>query len=220
MAKRLARSFDYEGREEVCSRDSRVRLVILAGTSAYFPRFPEQEDPMTSPWSLGRKLPELPLLAYGFVLHFIWEYFQCPLFFVGMAGTTHLQMCLQATVGDVNILLVAFWGTALVSQRHRAWMDASRRWERVTFVGIGVAVTIAYELLATQVWNRWTYSDAMPVLLGVGLVPIAQWLVIPPVVLWLARRRVSLVIAASSLVFANESSLRTIGAHVAIANQF
>ena len=146
-----------------------------------------------TPAPYGRlRLPEIPIVLFGFALNFLWEVIQCPHLFVGMGDMSHaegVRMCLQATLGDVNILLCAFWGTALLSRRHRGWVLEPERWERALFVAIGVGVTVVYELLATQVWDRWTYSEAMPVVFGVGLAPVAQWLVIPPLVLWLLRRQ-------------------------------
>jgi hypothetical protein len=47
------------------------------------------------------------------------------------------------------------------------------------------------ELLSVHVWNRWAYAEAMPVLpwLGLGALPAAQWVVLPPLVTKLASRQ-------------------------------
>ncbi len=52
----------------------------------------------------------------------------------------------------------------------------------------GLLLTIVFELLATKYLDRWQYSDLMPVLpyLEVGLVPLLQWLALPPLSLWLS----------------------------------
>ncbi len=51
---------------------------------------------------------------------------------------------------------------------------------------IGVGLTVVIELLAQHGgWlAAWSYSAAMPVIpgLGVGLVPVLQWIVLPPLV--------------------------------------
>lgn len=158
---------------------------------------------MSSHRSIGARFPEIPIALFALLLNFVWEAFQCPFLFVGMGQLAHasgVQMCLQATIGDMNIMLAAFWMTAFASPRRRSWLVQPRSWERGLFIALGVAITIAYELLATRVWGRWAYSDSMPVLFGVGLAPVAQWLVIPPIVLWLARRRAPLAVAASAAV--------------------
>lgn len=99
-------------------------------------------------------------------------------------------MCLRATVGDVVITMIAFAAVALRSGR--GWIRALRPRAIVAFSGVGVAITVVIEILSTKVWDRWQYSDSMPVvpLLDVGLLPIVQWIVLPPLVAWLAHRQI------------------------------
>lgn len=142
---------------------------------------------------LSERLPEISIVLSGALLNFAWEALQCPTLFAHAGEMSHadgVRMCVRATLGDVNILLAGFWVTALASPRRRRWLLEPRRWEQALFLALGVGVTVVYELLATRVWGRWSYSDAMPVLFGVGLAPVAQWLAIPPMVLRLARLRV------------------------------
>ena len=55
---------------------------------------------------------------------------------------------------------------------------------------MGLLATIALEFINTEILARWTYGSYMPRMpvLGTGLAPIAQWVVIPLVVLWYLRR--------------------------------
>ena len=57
-------------------------------------------------------------------------------------------------------------------------------------LGTGVAYTIFSEWLNIVVRQSWAYSEAMPVvpLIGVGLSPLLQWLVIPGVAMLVVRR--------------------------------
>ena len=57
-------------------------------------------------------------------------------------------------------------------------------------LGAGVAYTIFSEWLNLVVRQSWSYSEAMPVvpLIGVGLSPLLQWLVIPGVAMLVVRR--------------------------------
>jgi hypothetical protein len=61
------------------------------------------------------------------------------------------------------------------------------------FTGLGLAATILFEILATQVWHRWHYSDLMPTIpvLEVGLIPILMWILLPPLILWFVRRQLT-----------------------------
>lgn len=34
--------------------------------------------------------------------------------------------------------------------------------------------------------DRWTYAQALPTILGIGVAPLAQWVVWPPLIVWSA----------------------------------
>lgn len=116
-------------------------------------------------------------------------------FFRGMADQPHwlgVKACTLATLGDAGIALAAFWVTAIVA-RDRSWTLRPNSLDISVFLGVGVVLTILFEALATGVIERWAYSDAMPRLpvIGIGLMPLLQWLVIPPLVLWFVRRQIA-----------------------------
>lgn len=137
--------------------------------------------------------PELNVAVFSFLINLAWEYWQVP-FFRGMADQLHwlgVEACTQATVGDAGIALTAFWVTAFFAKT-RGWIMQPSRSDIAIFIGVGLVATIIFETLATGVLERWVYSDAMPRLpvLGTGLVPVIQWLVIPPLVVWFVRRQI------------------------------
>ena len=80
-----------------------------------------------------------------------------------------------------------------MGNRSRAWFLHSRPRDVVAFTSIGFVITVLMEWLATGPLGRWTYADTMPVvpLLGIGLLPALQWLLLPPLVLWFTRRQLS-----------------------------
>ena len=137
--------------------------------------------------------PEFNLGVFTFLLNLVWEFWQIP-FFVGMADQPHwlgVKICTQSTLGDVAILLVAFWITAIAAHS-RSWILVPRRQDVAIFLGIGIIATALVESVATGPGGRWSYTMAMPRLpiIGTGLLPLLQWLVIPPLVLWFARRQI------------------------------
>lgn len=75
---------------------------------------------------------------------------------------------------------------------NRHWILRPRKFDIGTFIGTGLVATIVFEGLATGVLGRWTYAESMPRLpiLGTGLLPVLQWLLIPPLVLCFVRRQV------------------------------
>ena len=95
---------------------------------------------------------------------------------------------LHCTAGDVLLLLAAFWGVSLAF-RTRDWSGRSGPAAAALFVSLGLAYTAWSELHNTQIVRTWAYSPRMPVILGIGLAPLLQWLTLPPILVAVLRRR-------------------------------
>lgn len=139
--------------------------------------------------------PETNILIFAFLLNYPWEFLQAP-FFEGMPGATHweaVKVCTRATLGDAVIMLIAYWSVA-VAASDRLWFRAPSRIHMLGFIAAGVIITIGIEHFATQsthpAWG-WRYADTMPIVpvLGVGLTPLLQWILLPPLAIWFARRQ-------------------------------
>ena len=137
-------------------------------------------------------LPEFTVLLFAFLLNYPWEFIQAPLF-EGMAGAPHwdaVKTCTRAALGDALIMLTAYWVVAWLGQG-RAWPAGATGRDLVLLVAVGTGITALIEVLALNGWwiTQWRYSAAMPVLpaLGVGLVPLLQWVILPPLVVVLVR---------------------------------
>ena len=144
--------------------------------------------------------PELHISFFAFLLNFVWELMQQPLF-AGFDDFSYYETvlhCTVATFGDVVISLVAFAGACLIT-RSRMWIISMSKLGVATFLAIGLAITIVFELLATGPLNRWEYGDLMPTVpfTGVGAAPVAQWVVLPLLQLWFIRR---LIIGGEALL--------------------
>lgn len=143
----------------------------------------------------GRRLswppPELAIVLFSFLLNYPWEMLQIP-FFAGMMQIAHwegVKQCSRATAGDALISVAAFWAGALAT-RSRQWFTRppARAW--TAYMLTGIAITVLFEEFATGAMGRWEYSTLMPTLpwLGTGLIPLIQWIALPPMMLWLLRR--------------------------------
>ena len=138
-----------------------------------------------SPFQRRLAIAVLALMVWGlnFFLHFFWEMLQVP-YFVGMAEASHFAVvwqCTEAALGDSNIALLAYVGASL-SVRDPLW--PGKAWPARAFgtwLLIGILITLVFEAWATEVGERWSYTEAMPrlPLLGTGILPLLQWLVIP-----------------------------------------
>jgi hypothetical protein len=135
-------------------------------------------------WSF---IPELRFAAWGFAFNALWEGLQTPLYADRSGGALYLiRTRLHCAIGDVLILLGCYWVVALL-WRERRWIATRRLAPRVLFVALGLAYTIASELLHIRFFLTWAYAPEMPRLFGVGLAPIFQWLLIPSVLLFVLR---------------------------------
>lgn len=126
----------------------------------------------------------------SFFLHLTWEMWQVR-FYEGMATANHaaaIWVCTKATFGDANIALFAYL-TAALSVRSISWVRAPTVKSLFFYLAAGLLITVLFEYLATEVLGRWSYDELMPTLplLGTGLLPLAQWIVVPLVSLYATR---------------------------------
>ncbi len=150
----------------------------------------------TSRLAFSQAPAEFKILVLGFLLNLPWELLQMPLY-AGVPDLPHWQaikVCMQATVGDAVILVIAFW-TASIAVRSRNWIEEAALSRRAVLIFIltGIVITFAIETLAQQGrWvQQWQYATVMPLVpgTGVGLSPALQWLVVPAALLWMYARR-------------------------------
>jgi hypothetical protein len=132
-----------------------------------------------------------PLLG---ALNLLWEFAQLPLYMLWEESPRSLiaYAVVHCTLGDVAIGTLALL-IALIATRARtveAW-----RWRQLALFLVipAVGYTALSEWINTIARGSWAYSALMPIVnLGgfeIGLSPLLQWLVIPPVALWLAGRQ-------------------------------
>lgn len=148
--------------------------------------------------------PEFNVFVFAFLLNYPWELLQVPLY-QGMPEAAHwdaIKVCTRATLGDGIIILLAYWGSALLA-RDRWWIARPRLASLLAMVGLGVAITVLLERLAVISDNPnwgWRYAEAMPMvpILGIGLTPLLQWLILPPLVIWFVKRQLAGVVSQDS----------------------
>lgn len=129
------------------------------------------------------------------MLHLAWETAQLPLYALYREATRGqiAYAIAHCTAGDVLIAAGAY-GIASIAVRTTAWPLR----KPLTGTAVAIAAAVAYtgfsEWLNVYVRESWAYSDWMPQVLGIGISPILQWLVVPFLTLvviraWQGRRR-------------------------------
>ena len=99
--------------------------------------------------------------------------------------------CFVASLGDGVLVLLIFGVGWLVLRRHDWFARPGTRGYALLFT-MGLVLAVAVEWVAVHVLQRWTYLPAMPRLpiLDIGIVPILQMLVLPPLIFRVAASRI------------------------------
>jgi len=74
----------------------------------------------------------------------------------------------------------------------RYWLKNPKRKPVITFFVTGLVISLVVEYVARSAASGWRYSAKMPTLVGVGLVPVMMWIVVPLIALGLASRSVAI----------------------------
>jgi len=139
------------------------------------------------------RIPELNIAFFAFLLNFSWEVLQTP-FFVDISDSinTVVWFRFHCTLGDVLICLGSYWLTALIFRNRRWFLNPTAK-SISLFIAFGVAYTVFSEIKNVAIRKLWAYSELMPVIphLHVGLVPIFQWIILPPIVIFITKRQLS-----------------------------
>lgn len=139
-----------------------------------------------------RHLPETRLLALGLPLHLTWESAQLPLYTLWREAEWDyiLYSLAHCTLGDMLILLLCYEFIVLL-KRNRHWLDSTTLWNGLAFTALGAGYTVYSEITNVYLEKTWAYTEMMPRVpfIGVGLAPLLQWTIIPPLMLWLLRTR-------------------------------
>lgn len=136
-------------------------------------------------------ITELKLVCIAFPLELLWEVAQLPLFTIWHeeAWTYNLYALIHCTLGDLVILLGAYWLVAVIFQ-NRHWYKKTVYRGGMLFIAFGLIYTVYSEYINVSIRGSWEYTELMPIVpvVNIGAMPFLQWLLIPPVILWLMRQ--------------------------------
>ena len=114
--------------------------------------------------------------------HFAWEILQLPFYTLWTTGTVGQQAfaIIHCTLGDGMIAGFSLLLAVAVAGR-AGWPRTAVTSVFLVSLVLGVGYTIFSEWLNVVVRGSWAYSELMPVVpvLGTGLTPLLQWLVVP-----------------------------------------
>lgn len=135
--------------------------------------------------------PWVALATFSALLNFVWEMVVMPAYETGSTpdAGVGIAMCLLATLGDVGITLGSYAVAGSITTRW--WLTRPTIASFLTYLAVGLVLTTVLEYANVYVLHRWSYAPRMPVVAGIGVLPLLQWIVFPPIVLWMARRHLA-----------------------------
>jgi hypothetical protein len=141
---------------------------------------------LTSAW--WRILARWALIAAA--LNAVWEIAHLPLYTLWQEPdrwrvAAYVAHC---TVGDVIIAVVSYLLVATALRRFDwPWVRALSG--TLLLVAVGVGYTVYSEWLNVYQRQAWAYAPNMPLIAGIGLSPLLQWLLLPPLAVAILRWR-------------------------------
>ena len=126
--------------------------------------------------------------ALAFLFNLMWEIAQVRLYALWAEADwmTVAWSLLHCSLGDVVIALAMFALAGLVHRR--ADWPASRPWTGGAIIVVGaMAFTAWSEWYNVYRVAKWGYTASMPTIFGIGVSPLLQWLILPPVMVYAYR---------------------------------
>lgn len=121
--------------------------------------------------------------AVEFILHAIWEYTACGLFYTmgGQGFIEHQLLMIQATIGDVFIALGLFLILAFVNRQSDWFLEKWERKDYVISILYSVLIAFYFEIHALYI-GRWGYQETMPLIYGtpIAIAPVIQLALLLP----------------------------------------
>lgn len=124
-----------------------------------------------------------PIFVVAVLFNYPWELAQAPLY----AGMEHVRTavwhCFVASLGD-GLLILTIFAAGWLALRRDTWFVHPGVQGYGVMLMLGLVIGVAIEWVAVHIMERWAYTARMPLVPGldVGIVPVVQMLVLPPLI--------------------------------------
>lgn len=137
--------------------------------------------------------PESWIAVHGLLVAFAWEMLQMPYYAMDQLSVWEVtKSCGIASVGDAGIMVFAYLIASKITG-DRLWLQNAPSLPLVVYLATGLSITVVVEHFALRSDWGWQYDDTMPTVAGIGLVPLAMWIIVPLAALKLAQRSVATI---------------------------
>ena len=98
----------------------------------------------------------------AFLLNFTWELIQIPLYKDSSYSLEHIAFCALASLADVIMVLLLYFGLALIF-KNLLWIQHLKRRRIVIVILLGGTGAILAEIQHLSL-RSWAYADSMPII--------------------------------------------------------
>ena len=118
--------------------------------------------------------PKLVLLAFiVFILNLVWEFSHYRLY-IDLTGISSILHLILASFIDLFLVLIIF-SIISISRGRVDWIERPKKLDYWIIVIFGILIASAIEIYSLSK-GRWSYTELMPTILGIGLSPLIQLL--------------------------------------------
>jgi hypothetical protein len=148
-------------------------------------------DVMSKSHSQILATPEINLFLFAFLLNFVYEVWQSPYysFYNSPSLAEKIRDLTHCSFGDAVIILVCHWVVSAIA-RSRYWILHPSRQFTLPFTSLGLVITLALETYRVNVSKVYGVPVLAVPILGMSGLAIIQWIILPPLILYLARRHI------------------------------
>lgn len=124
-------------------------------------------------------------------LNFLWEIAQLPLYTLWNDPDPRriVSYVMHCVLGDLLIATCLYLSAALVC-RNMDWPRSSPWRGGIVMVVLALIFTAFSEWYNVYRLGAWSYAPAMPLVFGIGLVPLLQWTLVPVFMIMIFRRHI------------------------------
>ena len=121
----------------------------------------------------------ITIIHLAFFFNVSWEILQMPLFKGGVYDWQHIMFCGLASIADVIMVLIIYFGFALI-YKNAFWVKNLNTKSIILLLLIGGIGAVLAEVWQLSI-GTWSYTSDMPLIpvVNVGLSPVLQFMILP-----------------------------------------
>ena len=131
----------------------------------------------------------IAILVVAFLLNFLWEILQMPLYKDAEYNLQSVSICGLASIADANIVLLLFYAFALIYKDPVYGQNLTLKRGLILVMVGGIGAMLAERKYTSE--GTWAYSDTMPIIpfVEAGLSPVLQFMVLPILIYYLSFKK-------------------------------